>query len=357
MHVPQGIAYALLAGVDPVIGLYTSFFPVLAYMLFGTSRHTSTGTFAVVALMTGKAVIRLSVQPSDDGSMTNMTMPDGPTPVQVASALTVLMGVIQAAVAGLGLDFVTKYFSDELVGGFTTGASMHVFITQFKDITGIYGLPRRDGPANALLKVYDLCRNIPRANLMTLGMSAVTMLVLILGKDLVNPLVQKRCPVPIPFELLAAAVAVLGLDFVTTYFSDELVGGFTTGASMHVFITQFKDITGIYGLPRRDGPANALLKVYDLCRNIPRANLMTLGMSAVTMLVLILGKDLVNPLVQKRCPVPIPFELLAVIAGTLVCQFAQLNQKFNVRTVGEIPTGNLCDSTLDCSAWRIPKEV
>ncbi|RCN52331.1 hypothetical protein ANCCAN_01373 [Ancylostoma caninum] len=224
MHVPQGIAYALLAGVDPVIGLYTSFFPVLAYMLFGTSRHTSTGTFAVVALMTGKAVIRLSVQPSDDGSMANMTMPDGPTPVQVASALTVLMGVIQAAVAVLGLDFVTTYFSDELVGGFTTGASMHVFITQFKDITGIYGLPRRDGPANALLvsfrsgtflklpgfmttlqKVYDLCRNIPRANLMTLGMSAVTILVLIIGKDLVNPRVQKRCPVPIPFELLAVS--------------------------------------------------------------------------------------------------------------------------------------------------------
>ncbi|EPB73923.1 STAS domain protein [Ancylostoma ceylanicum] len=251
MHVPQGIAYALLAGVDPVIGLYTSFFPVLAYMLFGTSRHTSTGTFAVVALMTGKAVIRLSGQPSDDGLLANSTMvPDGPTPVQVASALTVLMGLIQAAVAVLGLDFVTTYFSDELVGGFTTGASMHVFITQFKDITGIYGLPRRDGPANALL----------------------------------------------------------------VSFRSKM----------------FLELAGFMMM---------LQKVYDLCKNIPRTNLMTLGMSAVTMLVLILGKDLVNPLVQKRCPVPIPFELIAVIVGTLVCQFAQLNQNFNVRTVGEIPTG------------------
>lgn len=129
--------------------------------------------------MTGKAVSRLAVQPLEDGeSMGNLTtVPEGPTPTQVASALTVLMGLIQvrylslsenffiknylqcniqASVGVLGLDFVTTYFSDELVGGFTTGASMHVFITQLKDITGIYGLPRRDGPANALLVGFEV---------------------------------------------------------------------------------------------------------------------------------------------------------------------------------------------------------
>ncbi|CAJ0601199.1 unnamed protein product [Cylicocyclus nassatus] len=236
MHVPQGIAYALLAGVDPVVGLYTSFFPVLSYMIFGTSQHCSTGTFAVVALMCGKAVNRLAVKPLDDDDLllANATaIVDGPTPLQVASALTVLMGLIQAA------------------------------------------------------------------------------------------------------------IAVLGLDFVTTYFSDELVGGFTTGASMHVFITQLKDIAGITGLPRRNGAANALLKVYDLVKALPRTNVVTLAVSAVTMFVLILGKDLINPIVQKRlhCPVPVPFELLAVIGGTLVCQFAQLKKNFNVSTVGKIPTG------------------
>uniref|UniRef100_A0A0N4TE99 Sulfate_transp domain-containing protein n=1 Tax=Brugia pahangi TaxID=6280 RepID=A0A0N4TE99_BRUPA len=43
MHVPQGIAYAVLAGVDPVYGLYSSFFPVFFYMFFGTSKHASVG--------------------------------------------------------------------------------------------------------------------------------------------------------------------------------------------------------------------------------------------------------------------------------------------------------------------------
>uniref|UniRef100_A0A914HZB4 SLC26A/SulP transporter domain-containing protein n=1 Tax=Globodera rostochiensis TaxID=31243 RepID=A0A914HZB4_GLORO len=60
MHVPQGIAYALLARLHPVVGLYTSFFPPLFYMLFGTSRHNSIGSFAVVSLMAGMAVEQFS---------------------------------------------------------------------------------------------------------------------------------------------------------------------------------------------------------------------------------------------------------------------------------------------------------
>ncbi|VDP16406.1 unnamed protein product [Heligmosomoides polygyrus] len=136
-------------------------------------------------------------------------------------------------------------------------------------------------------------------------------------------------------------VATCGLDFVTTYFSDELVAGFTTGASLHVFVTQFKDILGLKGLPNREGLANAILKVYDLFANITRTNLVTLGLSALTILMILLGKHVLNPFVKKRlrCPIPLPMELIAVIAGTLISQFAHLKDNFNVPTVGLIPSG------------------
>ncbi|EPB66355.1 hypothetical protein ANCCEY_14554 [Ancylostoma ceylanicum] len=104
MHVPQGIAYATLAGVDPVYGLYASCFPAFFYMFFGTSRHVSIGSFAVVALMAGVAndkvmatrgggTVDLS-RNSTDGLFDVVTHYDV-TPIQVATMLTFSIGIWQ----------------------------------------------------------------------------------------------------------------------------------------------------------------------------------------------------------------------------------------------------------------------
>ncbi|VDL79279.1 unnamed protein product [Nippostrongylus brasiliensis] len=201
--------------------------------------HVPQGSFAVVALMTGKAVLRLTGNAAGN-SMQNcpeandtLAAAFAPTQVQVASALTVLIGLIQVLVAALGLDFVTTYFSDELVAGFTTGAGFHVFVTQLKDVTGIRGLPRRQGLANLIMKVYDLCANIPRTNLVTLGLSALTILLLLLNKHLVNPFLKKRlhCPVPMPMELIVVILGTLISEFahLGSNFNVVTVGLIPTG--------------------------------------------------------------------------------------------------------------------------------
>lgn len=96
MHIPQGMAYGLLAGLYPVVGLYMAFFPTLVYFVFGTSRHISTGTFAIVSLMTSKIVGTYSNQDAHfNGTLAEMSENGGLsrtyTPVEVATATTMMV--------------------------------------------------------------------------------------------------------------------------------------------------------------------------------------------------------------------------------------------------------------------------
>lgn len=88
MHIPQGMAYGLLAGVTAGVGLYMAFFPVLVYVVLGTSRHISMGTFSVISMMTLKVV--QSYANADDGSEIY-------TPLQVVCATAVMVGIIHVS--------------------------------------------------------------------------------------------------------------------------------------------------------------------------------------------------------------------------------------------------------------------
>nr|XP_017536315.2 solute carrier family 26 member 10 isoform X9 [Manis javanica] len=101
VHVPQGMAFALLTSVPPVFGLYTSFFPVLIYTLLGTGRHLSTGTFAVLSLMTGSAVERLVPEPLG-GNLSGIQREQlDAQRVEVASALAFGSGALMTLAAVL----------------------------------------------------------------------------------------------------------------------------------------------------------------------------------------------------------------------------------------------------------------
>lgn len=99
MHIPQGMAYAMLAGVPPIVGLYMAFLPALVYVVFGTSRHNSVGSFSIISLMVLRLVEKFALQ--DDGTVHGK--PPGKDDVtykalEVATAVAFVVGLQQVRI-------------------------------------------------------------------------------------------------------------------------------------------------------------------------------------------------------------------------------------------------------------------
>ena len=230
MHIPQGMAYGMLTGLDPVYGLYTSFFPVIVYFIFGSSRHVSMGTFAVACLMVGSAVDKgfkkysTSIDCKDNifsqvSNATNTTMTlqnigisdcDKEVKLQVAMAVTLMVGLMQLVMGIAQLGFITTYLSDPLVSGFTTGAACHVFTSQIIHVFGI-STQRYSGPLKLIYTYRDFFTNIPDTNPVTLIASVVCMAFLYTIKTYVNqnPKIKPKLKMPVPVELIAVVLGTL----------------------------------------------------------------------------------------------------------------------------------------------------
>ncbi|XP_043248167.1 solute carrier family 26 member 10-like isoform X1 [Colletes gigas] len=213
MHIPQGMAYAILGNVPPIVGIYMAFFPVLVYLFLGTSRHNSMGTFALICMMTGKVVSTYSThgQSSSNGTAENESLlatDNQYTPVEVATAVTFTVAMIQLGMYVLRLGVIASLLADSLVSGFTTGAAIHVFTSQVKDLLGLTGLPRRKGPFKLILTYLDVINNIYNVNWVAILLSCVTIVILVINNFL-KPKVAKLSPFPVPIEMMAVIIGTI----------------------------------------------------------------------------------------------------------------------------------------------------
>ncbi|CAG5047199.1 unnamed protein product [Parnassius apollo] len=236
MHIPQGMAYALLAEVPPIVGLYMAFFPVLVYVIFGTSPHVSMGTFAVACLMAGKVVTQYAhPEFANIANATNLTIDPGiaasqHTPLQVLSIVSLSVGFFQILMWILRLGAVSTLLSEPLVSGFTTAASFHVLASQLKDLFGVK--IQKVGPKyKVVLTVIEIIKNITYLNWAAFVISAITCLIIALNNELLKPWVSKRSRVPVPIELLAIVIGTLVSRFgsLKEQFGITLVGNIPTG--------------------------------------------------------------------------------------------------------------------------------
>lgn len=123
MLVPQGMAYALVAGLPPVAGLYASILPALAYALLGSSMAQSVGPMAITSLMTATSLASLAPSGSElYGAM--------------AAQMALISGVVLVLCGLLRLGFLSSLLSRPVMSGFTSGAALVIAASQLKVLLG-----------------------------------------------------------------------------------------------------------------------------------------------------------------------------------------------------------------------------
>ncbi|XP_075794951.1 solute carrier family 26 member 6 isoform X2 [Pelodiscus sinensis] len=235
MHLPQGLAYALLAGVPPVTGLYSSFYPVFLYFLFGTSRHISVGPFAVISIMIGS--VTASLMPNSNfldpvngtnETVLNETRRDSAR-VELVATLTILVGIFQIALGLLQFGFVVTYLSDPLVRGYTTAAAIQVLASQLKYVFGVE-VAEQSGPLSMFTAFTEICSKLPQTNVGTLVTSLIAMATIVAVKMLSAKL-SSKLPMPIPIELITIIVST-GISYgagLKAKFGIAVVGDIPSG--------------------------------------------------------------------------------------------------------------------------------
>ena len=122
--IPQGMAYALIAGLPPIYGLYAALTPQIVYALMGTSRQLAVGPVAMDSLLVAAGLGALSIASPDQY-------------IQMAILLALLMGVIQFLMGLFRMGFMVSFLSKPVINGFTSAAAIIIGLSQLKHLLGI----------------------------------------------------------------------------------------------------------------------------------------------------------------------------------------------------------------------------
>jgi len=152
MLVPQSMAYALLAGLPPQVGLYASIAPLIIYGLLGTSRSLAVGPVAIVSLLVATGISPLAE-------------PGSPQYIQYALVLALLVGLIQLGIGLVRLGFLVNFLSHPVISGFTNAAAIVIGFSQLKHLLGV-SIPRTEHFYQLLLYAGQ---HLADTNLITLG--------------------------------------------------------------------------------------------------------------------------------------------------------------------------------------------
>lgn len=165
MLVPQSMAYALLAGLPPQVGLYTSIVPLIIYGLLGSSRALAVGPVATMSLLTASAL----------GSLGLNTVGEY---VQMALLLALMVGMIQVAMGVFRVGFLVNFLSHPVQSGYTSAVAVVIGLSQFKHLVGI-SVPRTESMPELTLFILE---RLPDTNTMVVILSIISIAILLYFK-------------------------------------------------------------------------------------------------------------------------------------------------------------------------------
>jgi SulP family sulfate permease len=186
--IPQGMAYALVAGLPPVAGLYAAVFPIVAYAVLGRSRQLALGPVAIVSLLTAAGL-----EPLAGGDTREY--------VDLATTLALMVGALMIVMGVARLGFVADLLSHPVLSGFTSAAALVIVSSQLRHMLGV-DLVRSEYVHSVFL---DAARRLEEIHLLTLAVGSGAFLLLVL---------LRRWRPAFPWALvvvIAATVLVAGL--------------------------------------------------------------------------------------------------------------------------------------------------
>ncbi|KAK6190296.1 hypothetical protein SNE40_002201 [Patella caerulea] len=216
MHLPQALGFGVLASLQPVNGLYTTFFPLICYIIFGTSPHISFGTTAIVSMMTSSVVEREeAVYWNTLNISSNMSINDPAIQdqlmaykVQVSMTLCFVVGVILTVVGILRLGFVSTYLSESFIGGFTFACAIYIATSQLSKALNI-SVGIVSGPGRLLRYYIILFSKIHEGNWADFLIAVFTGFIILAVNIGVNQRFRDRMKIPVPIDLIVVVLATL----------------------------------------------------------------------------------------------------------------------------------------------------
>lgn len=221
MLIPQGMAYAMIAGMPPIYGLYASTVPLVIYALLGTSRQLAVGPVAMVSLLTAAGIGALAEAGTE-------------TYIALAITLAFFVGLIQFLLGVFRLGFLVNFLSHPVVSGFTSAAALIIGLSQLKHLLGI-NLPGGHHVHEILIAAF---RQIGDVHLTTFAIGIGGILII---KGI------KRINKSIPGPLLAVVFGILavwgfGLADSGVKIVGEVPGGLPSFAAPMLSVESFRTL-------------------------------------------------------------------------------------------------------------------